>query len=112
MTQALRIQVRTNADELTQAADVIAERLNQSKGPFTFMLPMQGWSSLDREGCPIYDLEADAVFAERLKEKINDKSAVKEVDLHLYTPEFARSAVDEFKRLFELNKSSEMDKAG
>ena len=109
---ALRVQIRTNADELAQAADVIAERLNQSTGPFTFMVPLQGWSSLDREGCPIYDLEADAVFVDRLKEKIDDKSAVKEVDLHLYTPEFARAAVDEFKRLYELNKSSDLDKAG
>ena len=109
---ALRVQIRTNADELAQAADVIAERLNQSTGPFTFMVPLQGWSSLDREGCPIYDLEADAVFVDRLKEKIDDKSAVKEVNLHLYTPEFARAAVDEFKRLYELNKSSDLDKAG
>lgn len=103
---ALRVQVRTTADELVRAADVIAERLNQSQGPFTFLVPLKGWSSLDREGHPIYDPAADAAFVARLKEKIENKAAIKEVDLQLYTPEFARAAVDEFVRLFQSAKSA------
>ena len=98
---SLRVQVRTTADELRHAADVIAERLNQATGPFTFMIPLKGWSSLDKEGRPIYDPVADAAFVSRLKEKLNNKAAVKEVDLHLYTPEFAAAAVGEFARLFK-----------
>jgi uncharacterized protein (UPF0261 family) len=98
---ALRVQVRTTADELRQAADVIASRLNRAKGPWTFLVPLRGWSSLDKEGRPIYDPVADAAFVARLKEKLADPGRVKEVDLHLYTPEFARAAVDEFLGLFE-----------
>lgn len=98
---ALRVQVRSNKDELRQVADVIAERLNQSAGPFTFMIPLQGWSSLDRAGGQNYDPEADASFVKRLKEKLNNPDAIKEVDLHLYTPEFARAAVDEFVSLYK-----------
>jgi uncharacterized protein (UPF0261 family) len=97
---ALRVQVRTTAEELRQAADVFAERLNASKGPWTFLAPRKGWSSLDTEGRPIYDPAADAAFVARLKEKLADRSRVKELDLHLYTPEFARAAVDEFVRLY------------
>ena len=97
---ALRVQVRTTDNELRHAAGVVAERLNQAKGPFTFLVPLQGWSSLDKEGRPIYDPVADAVFVAELKSKLRDKRAIKEVDLHLYTPEFARVAVDEFTRLF------------
>lgn len=93
---ALRVQVRTTAEELRQAADVIADRLNRARGPWTFLIPLQGWSSLDKEGRPIHDPVADAAFVERLKEKAADRSRIKEVDLHLYTPEFARAAVDEF----------------
>ncbi len=99
----LRVQVRTTAEELRRAADVIAERLNKSKGPFTFLIPSQGWSSLDKPGQAIYDPQADSAFVSRLQEKINDKSAVKELDLHLYTAEFARAAVDEFARLYAAN---------
>ncbi len=98
---ALRVQVRTNAAELRAAADVIAERLNQAWGEWTFLVPTQGWSSLDRAGRPIHDPQADAEFVARLKERIDQPLRIKELDLHLYTPEFARAAVDEFVRLFE-----------
>jgi uncharacterized protein (UPF0261 family) len=98
---ALRVQVRTTADELRQAAEVIAVRLNRARGPWTFLIPLRGWSSLDKEGRPVYDPAADAAFVARLKEKLTDRHRVREVDLHLYTPEFARVAVDEFLRLFQ-----------
>jgi len=101
----LRVQVRTSADELRQAADVIAQRLNRAKGPWTFLIPLRGWSSLDKEGRPIYDPSADAAFVARLKEKLADRGRVREVDLHLYTPEFARVAVDEFLRLYKAAES-------
>ena len=97
---ALRVQVRTTAEELRQAADVFAERLNQARGPWTFLVPLRGWSSLDREGRPIHDPAADAAFVTRLREKLTEPSRLKEVDLHLYTPEFARVAVDELVRLY------------
>ena len=101
----LRVQVRTSAEELRQCADVTAERLNRAKVPFTFLIPLKGWSSMDREGQTVYDPEADAVFAARLKEKIKDKNAIKEVNLPLYTPEFARVAVDEFVRIYRQVKA-------
>ncbi|MFZ4859773.1 MAG: Tm-1-like ATP-binding domain-containing protein [Desulfuromonadaceae bacterium] len=80
---SLRVQVRTTADELRQAADVIAERLNQAKGPWTFLIPLQGWSSLNIKGTILYDPAADAAFVKRLKEKLVNSDWVKEVDLHL-----------------------------
>ena len=64
-------------------------------------MPLEGWSSLDRPGRPIYDPVADAAFVARLKEKLDAPERVKEVALHLYTPQFARAAVDEFVRLFD-----------
>jgi len=97
---ALRVQVRSTVDELRQAADVIAQRLNRARGPWSFLVPLQGWSSLDKPGRPIYDPAADAAFVERLKQGLDEPGHVKELDLHLYTPEFARAAVDEFVRLF------------
>jgi len=97
---ALRVQVRTTAEELRQAADVIAERLNAATGPWTFLAPMRGWSSLDREGRSIWDPEADAAFVERLEERLDDPSRLRKIDLNLYTQEFARVAVDEFLALY------------
>jgi uncharacterized protein (UPF0261 family) len=102
---ALRVQVRTTADELREAADVIAERLNAARGEWTFLVPLRGWSALDREGRSIFDPQADAAFVARLKQRLDCPERVKEVDLHLYTPEFARVAVDEFARLFKVSKA-------
>jgi uncharacterized protein (UPF0261 family) len=102
---ALRVQVRTTADELRQAADVIAERLDRARGPWTFLVPLEGWSSLDRKGRPIHDPAADAAFVARLKERVRERARVKEVPLHLYTPEFARVAVDELVALFAASKA-------
>lgn len=96
----LRVQVRTTADELRQAADVIAERLNRARGPWTFLVPLRGWSSLDREGRPIHDPAADAAFVERLEQRLDDPGRLRKVDLNLYTQEFARVAVDEFLALY------------
>ena len=103
---SLRVQVRTSADELRQAAEVIAERLNRSKGEWTFLIPLKGWSSQDIEGRIIYDPVADAAFVTRLKEKLTAPDRVKEIDLHLYTAEFARVAVDEFVRLYAVARKS------
>jgi uncharacterized protein (UPF0261 family) len=94
------VPVRTTAEQLVAAADAIAERLNEAKAPFTFMIPLKGWSSLNRKGQPMFDPAADAAFAQRLKAKIAARGAVVELDVHLDTPAFARSAVDEFVRLF------------
>ncbi|HEY6001995.1 MAG TPA: Tm-1-like ATP-binding domain-containing protein [Anaeromyxobacter sp.] len=101
---ALRVQVRTTADELRQAADAIAERLDRARGPWTFLVPKKGWSSLDREGRPMYDPAADAAFVARLLERLAEPRRVKEVPLQLYTPEFARAAVDELLALLEAAK--------
>jgi len=98
---SVRVQVRTSREELLTAADVIAERLNRAKAPFTFLMPLRGWSSLDREGHAFFDPDADAAFAARLRQGLRDKQAVKDIDLHLYTPDFARVAVNEFISLFE-----------
>jgi uncharacterized protein (UPF0261 family) len=97
---SFRIQVRTTANELRAAADVIAERLNAAKGPFIFLQPLQGWSSIDREGRACHDAQADAAFFARLAERLERRQAIKPVDLNLYSPEFARVAVDEFVRLY------------
>jgi len=106
----MRIQVRTSAEELIQAADVIAERLNNAKGPFKILIPLKGWSSIDMEGRPCYDPVADAAFTKELKAKLNKKEAIEEVDLHLYTPEFARKLVDEFIKVYNEYKKSKESK--
>ncbi len=95
----LRIEVRTSAEELQQAARIVAERLNCAKGPCAVLIPLKGWSSLDREGAALYDPQADRAFVETLKKELNPDVPLVEVDLHLNTPEFGREAVELFHKI-------------
>jgi len=100
----LRIEIRTSAEELQKAARIIADRLNGSKAPCAVLIPLKGWSSLDREGGPLYDPNADRTFTETLKEHLNSEIPVVEVDLHLNTPEFGKEAVELFHQIFAQKK--------
>ena len=98
---AFRVQVRTNADELREVAQAVAEKLNKSKGPTKFLIPTQGWSALSVEGADLYEPETDAVFAPALREHLRPDIEVKELDTHLNTPEFARAVVDALEEMMK-----------
>ncbi len=100
----LRIEVRTSAEELQKAAHIVAERLNCARGPCAVLIPLKGWSSLDREGGPLYDPDANQAFVDTLKKHLKSDVPVVEVDLHLNTPEFGKEAVELFHKIFRQRK--------
>ena len=100
----LRIEVRTSAEELQQAGDIVAERLNTSKAPCAVLIPLKGWSSLDREGSALYDPAANQAFVDTLKKQLNPDIPLVEVDLHLNTPEFGKEAVELFHKIYNQKK--------
>jgi uncharacterized protein (UPF0261 family) len=91
-----RIITRYNTEELSTAAKVYAEKLNKAKGPVSFLFPLRGWGSLDREGNPLYAPEEDLVFVQELRKHINEKVEIKEVDCNLNDEEFAHALVETF----------------
>jgi uncharacterized protein (UPF0261 family) len=98
---AFRVQVRTSADELREIAQVVAGKLNKSKGPVKFLIPTQGWSALSVEGTDLYEPETDAAFAPALREHLRPDIEVEELDTHLNTPEFARAAVEALEEMMK-----------
>ncbi len=105
LPDAFRVQARTTPEELRVVAREVARKLNQSRGPVSILIPLKGWSSLDKEGMPLYDPEADRAFVDELKIHLDQKISLIEVDLHLNTREFADLAVEQFISL--LGKKSE-----
>jgi uncharacterized protein (UPF0261 family) len=103
---AFRVQARTTFQELREIAGEVARKLNQSKGPVTVLIPLRGWSSLDQEGMPLYDAEADRAFVQELKVRLNRNIPLVELDLHLNTREFAEETVKQFMKLYPVRKSS------
>jgi uncharacterized protein (UPF0261 family) len=97
---AFRVQARTTSQELREIAREVARKLNQSKGPVAILIPLRGWSSLDKEGMPLYDPGADQAFLDELKVHLNLNIPIIELDVHLNTLEFAEEAVRQFLKLY------------
>jgi uncharacterized protein (UPF0261 family) len=100
---AFRVQARTSSQELRDVAREVARKLNQAKGPIAILIPMKGWSSLDKEGMPLYDPAGDRAFLDELKIRIDPKIPILELNLHLNTREFAQEAVNQFFKLYGKN---------
>jgi uncharacterized protein (UPF0261 family) len=98
---AFRVQARTTSQELREIAREVARKLNQSKGPVAVLIPLKGWSSLDKEEMPLYDPEADQALLDELRIHLNKKISLVELDLDLNTREFAEEAVNQFIRLYK-----------
>ena len=55
--------MRTTPEECAQLGQIIAEKLNQSRGPTALFVPLKGVRMIDAEGQPFYDPKAsDALF--------------------------------------------------
>ncbi|MBM3241711.1 UPF0261 family protein [Candidatus Poribacteria bacterium] len=82
--------MRTTKEENAQLGRIMAEKLNNAKGPTTVLLPKQGVSAIDKEGQPFYDAEADAAFIENLKANLSENVTLIEMDNHINDDAFAR----------------------
>jgi uncharacterized protein (UPF0261 family) len=96
---AARTFIRLSQDEMIAVADVMAEKLNRALGPVKVIIPLGGWSSLDRRGTDFYNAELDKIFVDELKKRLKRDFEVREVDSDLDTPEFAQAIVDAFDEI-------------
>ncbi len=94
--------MRTTVDENRALGEKLAEKVNQSTGPCTVLLPLGGVSMIDAEGQPFYGPEEDAALFEAVRENIDPGRAVlKELDAHINDDAFAKAAVEELIELME-----------
>jgi uncharacterized protein (UPF0261 family) len=94
-----RVQVRTSSDELKQIAQVVAEKLNRSRGPVKFFIPLKGWSSLSIEGSSLYDPQTDTVFNQSLRDHFETNLEIIEQDVTYDSPEFAEALVNALEEM-------------
>lgn len=98
---AMRAMTRLNEEELLTCARIYADKLNRAKGPVRVLIPLRGWSSIDKEGTVLYDPIEDRVLVDELKRLLNPSVRVIELDCNLEAPEFAESLVENFEELFK-----------
>jgi uncharacterized protein (UPF0261 family) len=92
---------RANAHQMTRVATVVAERLNEGRGPIVVAIPMRGFSFYNREGLIFYDEAANHAYVDTLKGKLRSDIPVHEFDVHINDPEFAAEIVPLFDALIE-----------
>ncbi|HAM50045.1 MAG TPA: hypothetical protein DCP92_04885 [Nitrospiraceae bacterium] len=99
----IRFMTRYEPDEMRQGARLYAEKLNRAKGPVKFLVPLRGWSSIDKPGSVLYSPEEDRVFFEELKAHLKPEIPVQieEFDCNLEDREFARALVESFDKIFK-----------
>jgi uncharacterized protein (UPF0261 family) len=86
-----RAHARMSAEELEYVTSSAAERLNcyQHKERVKVFVPLCGFSSLSVEGGPLYDPEADKMFADTLKKCLDPEIEIIRVDSDINSKEFA-----------------------
>jgi uncharacterized protein (UPF0261 family) len=91
------VLVRTSEQELSQVGTNIAERANRAVGPVAVVIPLRGFSEASKKGAPLYDPQADQGFIRALKENVEKRVKVVEVDCSINEDGF----VDEVLRTFD-----------
>ena len=81
--------MRTTVSENARLGQIVANKLNVSKGPVSVVIPTRGFSQLDQKGEPFYDRGADKAFISNLKKNLHQGINVIEKDNHINDEEFA-----------------------
>ena len=70
-----------------------AEKMNAATGPIKLIVPLKGWSSIDKPGDILHDPDQDQLFVKELKRHLNANIVVEEVDFNLEEMGYAKALV-------------------
>ncbi len=93
--------VMLTAEEMSRLGQAMAQRLNQSIGPVSLILPLKGWSEYGREEGPLWNPKGRAVFAASLKAALRPNVELVELDLHINDPPFAETCVERLAAMLQ-----------
>lgn len=86
--------VRTTPEENARLGQILAEKLNQSRGPVAVYLPLRGISVISAAGQPFFWPEADRSLFDSLKANLRDDIRCHELDRHINDAEFAHAMAE------------------
>ena len=107
----MRAMTRFPRDELLIGAGLYADKINQAKGPLKIIIPLQGWSSLDRPGSILYDPEEDRLFVDELRKRLHKPIEIEEVDANLEEDITAERLVNSLEAMMDFKKAKGGDPA-
>jgi uncharacterized protein (UPF0261 family) len=97
---AMRVQARTNPEEMKMIARKMARALNEhpDKNLVKIVIPLQGLSSLSKKNGPLYDPESDEAFFKELERRVDSRIDIIKVNSHIDTRDFAVAVADALSR--------------
>jgi len=97
--QLLTIVVSDTEDK-AKVGRLVAERLNDAKGPAAVVIPTVGWIEGDRHPkSPFHDKEGGKAFSEALKSNLRPGIKVIELDCHINDPDFSETVLKLFDEM-------------
>ncbi|MBX6754417.1 MAG: Tm-1-like ATP-binding domain-containing protein, partial [Thermorudis peleae] len=93
--------MRTTPEECAELGRIIAQKLNQARGPVVVFIPKRGVSAIATEGGPFYDPDADQALFTALKAHLRPDIPVEEWDTDINDPAFARAMAERLAALIE-----------
>jgi uncharacterized protein (UPF0261 family) len=93
--------MRTTPEENATLGRSMAEKLNAAGGEVTVLLPLGGVSQLDSEGGAYWWPEADAALFQAIRDTLDPRIRLVELEANINDPAFAERAVAELARMMQ-----------
>lgn len=93
--------MRTTPDENRELGKIIAEKLNMATGLTVLVLPLQGVSAIDRAGQPFDDPQARQALFAALRENLDPRIRVIEIDANINDPIMAETMANTLATMIE-----------
>jgi uncharacterized protein (UPF0261 family) len=81
--------MRTTVEECRRLGEILAEKINLSRGPVSVLIPRKGISVISAAGQPFHDSAADAALFDAIKSNLRENIPVIEMDTTINDPAFA-----------------------
>jgi uncharacterized protein (UPF0261 family) len=104
--------MRTTPAECAELGRILANKLNQAKGPVALFIPLRGVSMIATEGGVFYDPEADRQLIEQVKSGLQSHVELHELDMDINDPRFAQAMVQRLDELLHSQKLTQTTREG
>lgn len=91
--------VRTTEDELRAMGKYLGETVKLTTGPVGVVVPLAGFSAMDREGSDFHNENAITGFLRELDNTAAGKGEIKQVQAHINSNEFIKAVCEMFERM-------------
>ena len=96
--------MRTTAEECGELGRTIGGKLIAATGPVAVFVPLRGVSMIDVDGQPFRDAEADEALFDGLRESLDSRIELHELDLDVNDDRFADAMADRLHELIEATR--------